>query len=65
MQYVGDMKRYTVGQNLTATEVATLTKGTNRAGWYTASTGQTVYICDGCHRDGFYGFKVLDLDGLK
>lgn len=33
--------------------------------WYAAANGQRVYICDGCHKDGFMGFKALDLGGLK
>lgn len=57
--------RYQVNQNLTTDEVRTLTGGPVRAGWYTAANGQYVYICDGCHKDGYFGFKVLQLDGLR
>jgi hypothetical protein len=59
------VNRYQVGQKLTDKQVAELTAGKAKAGWYDAANGQRVYICDGCHRDGFFGFKVLDLGGLK
>lgn len=57
-------KIYRIGDNLTKDEVASITSGQNKPGWYDVR-GQRVYICDGAHRDGFFGFKVLDLGGLK
>ena len=59
------MNRYSIGQNLTIEQVNELTGGKVAPGWYQSKAGQKVYICDGCHRDGFYGYKVLDLGGLK
>lgn len=56
---------YTVGQNLSVDEVKTLTSGKVAPGWYDASNGQRVYICDGSHRDGHRGYKVLALGGLN
>jgi len=56
---------YTVGQNLTIAEVRELTGGKVQPGWYDAKNGQRVYICDGCHKDGHWGYKVLGLGGLS
>lgn len=56
---------YQIGQNLTVSEVKALTGGKVAPGWYDSSKGQRVYICDGCHRDGYYGYKVLALGGLN
>lgn len=59
------MKRYQVGQNLTIDEVKELTGGKVAPGWYDSKGGQKVYICDGCHKDGHFGYKVLGLGGLN
>ena len=56
--------QYKVGQNLSLDEVKTLTGGKIAPGWYDAPNGQRVYICDGCHKDGYWGYKVLALGGL-
>lgn len=58
-------QRYSVGQNLTPEEVRILTGGKVAPGWYDAPNGQRVYICDGCHRDGHFGYRVLQLNGLS
>jgi len=54
------MSSYKVGQNLSVDEVKTLTGGRVAPGWY-AWRGQRVYICDGAHRDGYFGYKVIEI----
>ena len=59
-----ETKRYRVGDMLTAAEVGHYLPGLG-GGWFVTDAGQRVYACDGAHKDGTSGFKVLQLDGLK
>lgn len=56
---------YRIGQDLSIQQVKNLTGGKVAPGWYDAKCGQKVYICDGCHKDGYNGYRVLDIGGLK
>jgi hypothetical protein len=55
--------RFVVGQMLSS-EFATYlvpATGMGGCGWFRDSYGRDVYICDGSHRDGTRGHKVLQI----
>jgi len=56
---------YYIGQKLSLDDVKALTGGKLEPGWYMSAGGQNVYICNGCHKDGWWGYKVLDIGGIK
>ena len=59
-------RTFKLGEIVPAAEAAELL-GSPKAGggWFRDVNGREVYICDGSHRDGTRGFKVLQFDGLR
>lgn len=62
--YRQDAVRYAVGAMLSAEEAAAVI-GNAGGGWFTTGNGYRVYICEGSHKDGTRGFKVLQVGGLQ
>jgi hypothetical protein len=59
-------RTFRIGEIVPAEEAAWLLgSATKGGGWFKDGNGREVYICDGSHRDGTRGFKVLQFDGLK
>ena len=57
-------RKFKVGDMLTDAEAAFFLEGRG-GGWFRDARGREVYACDGSHKDGTRGFKVIQLDGLK
>lgn len=58
-------RRFYLGEIVPAEEAeAILGRGVG-GGWFRDVDGREVYMCDGSHKDGTRGFKVLQFDGLR
>lgn len=56
---------FQVGDMLTNEEAASYLGANVGGGWFTSPAGQEVYVCDGSHKCGKRGFKVLQIGGLR
>lgn len=58
-------RTYKLGEILSDSEAEVLLGKGVGGGWFIDTNGRKVYVCDGSHRDGTRGFKVLQFDGLS
>lgn len=58
-------RTFKIGEIVPFTEAVEILGPKVGGGWFTDVNGREVYMCDGSHRDGTSGFKVIQFDGLR